>query len=214
MTDSFALHNLDIQLLDYIGYQNGFFIEAGANDGITQSNTYLLERDYNWTGLLVEPNQHKANECKSNRKNSIVENYALVSKNYQGDVIEGDFSNDTDQHLLSMVLDQGDWVDEHLMNEKNRKKYTSPIVSVPAITLTELLIKHNVEKIDLFSLDVEGYEISVLNGLDFNLFSPEYILVETTVYENRKKAIMDYLVERNYEFIKQLSCNDCLFRRK
>ena len=36
--------------------KNGFFIEAGAGDGINISNTYVLEKQYNWNGLCVEPN--------------------------------------------------------------------------------------------------------------------------------------------------------------
>ena len=40
--------------------QNGFFVEAGARDFVTGSNTLWLEMKYNWTGVLVlvEPNPH------------------------------------------------------------------------------------------------------------------------------------------------------------
>ena len=42
-------------LLKYLNYENGFFIEAGANDGVVQSNTFYFEKELNWTGLLIEP---------------------------------------------------------------------------------------------------------------------------------------------------------------
>ena len=44
------------------------------------------------------------------------------------------------------------------------------------------------DEIDFISLDVEGYEISVLNGLDFKKFTPSFIMIETTTYEERKNS--------------------------
>src|ERR1700686_1931252 len=49
-----ALHELDVKLNGVIERDSGFFIEAGAHDGFTQSNTYYLERFRGWRGLLVE----------------------------------------------------------------------------------------------------------------------------------------------------------------
>ena len=46
---------LDIQMLDYINYKNGFYIECGANDGVNQSTTWYFERTLQWKGLLIEP---------------------------------------------------------------------------------------------------------------------------------------------------------------
>jgi hypothetical protein len=64
-------------------------------------------------------------------------------------------------------------------------------------------------------LDVEGYEISVLNGLNFNKIAPNYFLIETTSFQNRKKAIIDYMLKKNYEIIMddELDVNDVLFRK-
>ena len=50
-----ALHELDVKLGAIIDRDGGFFVEAGAHDGFTQSNTYWLERFRGWRGLLVEP---------------------------------------------------------------------------------------------------------------------------------------------------------------
>ena len=52
-----ALHGMDVKLDTILDKDGGFFIEAGANDGFTQSNTYWLERFRGWHGLLVEPMQ-------------------------------------------------------------------------------------------------------------------------------------------------------------
>lgn len=210
----YGLNNLDTKILKYLNFNNGFFIEAGANDGLSQSNTALYEFEYGWKGLLIEPNFKKYIECKKNRKNSIVENYALVSYNYTDKNINGNF----DQHgyvesLTSMVYDEGDWCDEHLKIHKN--DIINSLIQVSAITIGDLLEKHNINHVDLFSLDVEGYEISVLNGLNFNKITPNYFLIETTSFENRKKTIVDYMLEKNYEIVMddELGVNDVLFRK-
>ena len=211
----YSLDNLDENLLKYLNFENGFYIEAGANDGISQSNTFLYEQKYNWTGLLVEPNIPKYNQCLINRPKSIVENYALVSENYKDKFIEGDFIHE-DYHnsLTGMVMDEGDYCDNSLRFHKNERKEQYELVKVPAITLTKLLEKHNVNKVDFLSLDVKGYEISVLNGIDFEKFSPTYCLIETTTDQSRIDVISNYMKDKNYEVVERMSGNDFLYKIK
>ena len=69
----------DLIVLDLFGFKNkGIFIEAGACDGILNSNSYLLEKEFSWSGLLVEPLKDYFIELKKNRKVNC-ENYALYS---------------------------------------------------------------------------------------------------------------------------------------
>lgn len=209
---SYSLNNIDILMMEYLNYENGFFIESGANDGLSQSNTALYEFEFLWKGLLVEPNKKKFFECKKRRKNSIVENYALVSSNYQSDCISGNFSTlDYSESLMSMVIDDGDYTDDHLKFHRNEKIENFEIVDVPAITIEKLIQKHRISKIDFFSLDVEGYELSVLNGLDFNNIRPKYFLIETSNNSKYQKLIGNYMKEKNYNFVKRLTGNDDLF---
>lgn len=210
---TYGLNGIDDKLLKYLDFENGFFIEAGANDGISQSNTALYEFEYNWKGLLVEPNPKKFFECKKRRRNSIVENYALVSDNYTDDFISGNFDEDGYvESLTSMVYDNGDWVDEILL--KHKSEISNKLVEVPAITLDKLLVKHGITKVNFVSLDVEGYEISVLNGFDIQKYKPDYIMIETTTFDNRRKVVIDYMNEKEYSMIDELSCNDVLFALK
>ncbi len=63
-----GLTGLDTRLIDNIcPGTNGTFIEFRANDGLQQSNTYALEREYGWTGVLIEPIAELAAECLRNR---------------------------------------------------------------------------------------------------------------------------------------------------
>lgn len=79
-------------------------------------------------------------------------------------------------------------------------------VEVPARTLTSILDEVVPPRIDLFSLDVEHFELSVLAGIDFNRYSPRYLLVET--YWPDKVAA---LLPGKYRQIEQISSMDFLF---
>src|SRR5258708_39074986 len=72
-----ALNDLDRKLAQYFSFRNGTFIEAGANDGITQSNTYWFERFRGWRGVLIEAVPDKAAECRRNHPNERRGNAAL-----------------------------------------------------------------------------------------------------------------------------------------
>jgi len=51
--------------------RNGFFLEIGSNHAITHNNSYLLEKNYNWKGILVEYDRSFEASYKQYRPNSI-----------------------------------------------------------------------------------------------------------------------------------------------
>lgn len=200
----YAIHNLDILLETFIDYRNGFFIEAGANDGLSQSNTRYFEQYKGWKGLLIEAIPDLANKCKKNRPKSIVENYALVSNDYLLDNIEIHYCN-----LMSVIENDVVNINKHIQEGQKLfpKENTHPI-NVPAITLDKLLEKHKIQTIDLLSLDVEGYEINVLKGLDLEKYRPKFLLIEVRDVEAIENLINKYYkkiailyIEKNYSDI-------------
>jgi hypothetical protein len=74
-----ALHGIDVKLDAIIDREGGFFVEAGAHDGFTQSNTYWLERFRGWHGLLVEPMPELVAEARLSRPAATIVQCALVS---------------------------------------------------------------------------------------------------------------------------------------
>jgi FkbM family methyltransferase len=168
--------------------RNGFFVEAGANDGLSQSNTALLEKQFEWKGLLIEPSPGLIDTCRSNRPNSIVEHSALVSFDYKLTTVRGDFRSG---HLMSSI------------DGKRLKSRERDLIEVPAAPLSNVLEKHNIRKIDFVSLDTEGYELQVLEGIDFSRHSPNWILIE--IYSHDFKRIVNLLHQHNYTLIANLS---------
>jgi len=181
----------------------------GANNGIAQSNTYLFELKKNWRGVLVEPSPNKFLECIKNRSsNNIFFCNACVSFDYKERYVPIIYSN---LMTFSSELESDlDCKDEHF---KNSIKYLDKAertfeFGAVAKTLTEILHEANAPKhIDFFSLDVEGLELSVLKGIDFNEYKIEYILVECRNLEKMQK----FLHSKNYSLVEKMSEHDYLF---
>ena len=189
------------KLIPYLkGTSNGFFIEAGANNGVFQSNTIFLEECFNWTGILVEPNLRAFELCKKMRLRSKVINCALVDSEDIKEV-EGYFCDiNSDLSLTGKISSSED--------EDNKRKKTK----VKASTLNRILKDNDIENnIDFLSLDTEGYELNILNGLDFNRWAPKLICVES--YDPKKFfKIKQKLASHGYAFIARLTKGDFLFK--
>lgn len=204
----------DMHLLRYIltlsdqGKINNYFIEAGANNGVLQSNTCLLEWGLGWEGVLIEPSKFNAAFCTLYRSNSQVWNCALVSDDYKELHIAGTWDDCVlENRSMNNGLGSGCTV-EHLSSNPEF------ISSVPAKTLTAVLEESNAPKdIGVLSLDVEGYEMEALLGLDFNKFQPKLILLEITP-EKDEKIYHDFLSGVGYKLINNITDQDYLYVRE
>lgn len=183
---SVGLEHVDMQLVSILKWKkNGFFIEAGANDGIRQSNTYYFEKVLRWNGLLVEPIPSQAEKCRKNRSNSQVVNAALVRHDYPSETVRIEMAD-----LMSVVNDgniEPELVESHVARGREVQHLEQQdSIEIKAITLTKLLNDLKVTHVDFFSLDVEGYETEVLRGIDFSTITFDYIFVETRI-ENEEE---------------------------
>jgi len=203
----YGLNDLDRKLEPHIDFDNGIFVEAGANDGETQSNTAYFARHRGWRGLLIEPIPELAARCRVARLESIVENCALVASDADGESVQMTYCG-----LMSVV--NGGWSDPeaeraHVETGRQIQSLTTYHVSVPGRSLSALLHRHKVEHVDLLSLDVEGFERQALEGLDLTRHRPRFILVEA-----RFRGEIDRLLLPYYDVIAQLSHHDLLYRAK
>lgn len=205
-----GLNDLDKKLISVIGDRPGYFVELGANDGISQSNSKHLEMFHGWRGVLVEPypaNFKKLSKTRSG--SSYIENAACVSFEYEKDEMELIYSN-----LMTTPMDGSSDVDDRKLHAESGEKWlrrrdTVQVFSVRARTLNAILGEAMApEVIDLLSLDVEGGEIEVLKGIDHLEYRFKWILVEA----RDEKRITDFLEGKGYRFHSKLSAHDYLFR--
>lgn len=203
----YSLNKLDEKLYaKYLKHKNGFYVEAGAYDGVDQSNTLFFEKKLNWTGLLIEPIPSYFNKCKKNRSKNIIENYALGDTEEEITLLDAGLMTvapDSVTHNGSGIDHANRYVNKFAKNHKIRE------VKVQCCRLQTLFDKHNISKVDLLSLDVEGYEHKVLKGINFNKTKIQYILLECNV-ENNLKKIINLLT--NHKMIDKLSGHDYLFK--
>lgn len=177
--------SLDYKLFNILNKEFGFYIELGANNGLFQSNTAMLEFDFHWTGILIEPSVNAYEECLKNRPNSICLNCACVSDDYLDETVIGDF----DGNPMSSI--GGERLSRDLSNVTK------------STTLNKILSKFKPTVIDFLSLDTEGYEYEILKGLDLNRFRPKYMLIE--LYQHNINEILEHLLHHNYVMIANFS---------
>lgn len=189
----------------------GFFFEAGANNGIDESNTHFLEM-IGWDGILVEPNPTKYNECIVNRNCKIIQG-ALVSSDYKQPTVNGNFLRTDRNSLMCAIFDIPDYFTEH-QKQEIYGKINEGAVEVPAYTLEHIFDLNNVNHVDFLSLDLEGYEVAALTGLNFDKIKPTYILIETANRPDYQKYTLDFLTAKGYEYCEKISANDDLFKLK
>ena len=214
-----SINDLDKQisiLLPDLLNSKTFYIEVGANDGITQSNTFFLEKKYKAKGMLIEASPSLYEKCFIYRsKRNIIENYALVSPNYKKKFVKLIFGN-----LFTTQINQKKGYKEHAEKGVIRKLPIRKLLGLPkdqvysffapAITLNSLIEKHCIKNIDLLSLDVEGNELAILEGCSLEKGHIRNILVETSDY----KTINDFLINAGYYLIKKLSHHDYLYTKE
>lgn len=176
MIRSYSQVDQDLWVLEMLNNKkNGYFLDVGAYDGIKYSNSLLLEKDFDWNGLLIEAHPNNFDTLKNNRKNTLVP-YAV--SDYNGKII---FENECGTG--SKVV------------EKNG-------LSIDCITFEKMFEMYNVPNyIDYISLDIEGMEYLSLTKFPFDKYKFKLLTVEHNLYmsgsENKEK-IKDILLKNGY----------------
>jgi FkbM family methyltransferase len=154
--------------------RGGYFVEVGGGDGRTHSNTYVLERDYGWTGVVVEANpyyipalrRHRTCHCIQCCVDSHVGEVDFFRFGFVGGIVASDTDNSPQKR--DEVLD----------------RHRGELTRMQAIPLNEVLVSVGAPAvIDYLSLDVEGAEYRVLKGIDFCRFRFDLVTVERPTAE-------------------------------
>lgn len=208
-SEYFSINELDKKIEKYLDINDGFFIELGANDGVSQSNTLYFERYRNWKGILIEPTPHNYLMCRKNRSSrSNVYCCACTSFDYKEKFVEIIYSN-----LMSIPLGLESDIEDATGHANIGKQFLNPtdnnfVFGAISKPLNDLIIASNAPNVmDLLSLDVEGAEIEVLKGIDHDKFRFKYICIES----RSKDKLVDYLKRVGYDFVEDLSIHDYLF---
>ena len=189
--------NQDLWVLDMLKHKKGgVFVDIGAHDGIQLSNTYLLESNYDWTGICIEANPDTFEKLKKNRSNKCV--CSLLSK-YKG---ENKVLHKIGELSFVNNINQSCDVDEL------QKLYDIDItdVTIETDTLNNILTNQEIPNvIDYLSIDIEGMELDVLKSLDFNKYHINLLTIEHNachIGHNYRNDIQEFLQSKGFEFVK------------
>jgi FkbM family methyltransferase len=173
--------------------RKGFFVEFGACDGLYLSNTLLLEKEYDWQGILSEPLRSFHEKLKENR-NCIIDNRAV----YKESNLKTEFRELSDHKDLSGIV-------ETFSNDNHTKKRNHPTNEnyiVNTISLNDLLKTHNAPiDIDFISIDTEGSEFEILAAFDLDAYKVKIFTIEHNYIEDKRNKIYNLLISKNYKRI-------------
>jgi FkbM family methyltransferase len=147
----------------------GVFVEFGATNGLTNSNSWLLEERYGWTGILAEPNPIWHADLRRNRSSAI--DLRCVHAR-SGETVMFTATDDFDPELS--CLSEFASGDHFARIRANGREFP-----VETVSLNQLLDDHRAPReIDYMSIDTEGSEYAILSAFDFSRHSVTLISVE------------------------------------
>jgi FkbM family methyltransferase len=164
----------------------GYFVEVGACDGVHFSNSYLLEKQYAWAGIVVEPSRFWYPHLRANRTCAIDERCVWRET---GAMVRFNEAS-TPMHATIDSYSDGDM---HAESRRQGRRYP-----VETVSLNDLLRTWGARRrIDYLSLDTEGSELDILSAFDFDAYDVRLITVEHN-HTGRRQAIFDLLTSRGF----------------
>lgn len=154
------------------GRHNGVFLECGAWDGVTLSNSLFFEIHRNWTGILIEANPERVKSLIQRNRNAYVVR-ACLSVTKKPYLARYTMPNNVGGGLSSSVTK-----DKIKFFKRYSKSSVLPEIYVQCFPLTSILDALNIHHIDYLSLDVEGSEIEILQTVNWKKLTVDVFTIE------------------------------------
>jgi FkbM family methyltransferase len=176
--------------------KNGFYVDVGAHHSSRFSNTYKLYKENCWNGVNIDPSLSSYLDLKKKRKRDININVGISDK----------------KEILKFYSFNEEALNTFSLKKKNQLKLNYKLKKTERIrckTLSDVLdgcLKKKI-KIDLLTIDAEGYDLKVLKSNNWNKYLPDYIIVEissSTLDEIMKDSITKFLNKRRYRIYSKL----------
>ena len=194
-------------VLDMLSHKkNLFFVDIGAHDGLSCSNSAYMEFFLNWTGICIEPHSElfelldesrncKLYNCCINDSEGDVD---FVSVSGDADALSGIYENMTKEHL--------DRIKGHIKKHGGDYK----IEKIKSLSLNSILEENSVTNIDYLSIDTEGSELNILKGIDYNKYNIDIISAENN--NDSDMSVRLFLESKGYIFITKC-CADEIYKK-
>ncbi|MFA7256226.1 MAG: FkbM family methyltransferase [Kiritimatiellales bacterium] len=202
----YSQYGQDVTVFDLLGKPSqGVFLDIGANDGKSLSNSLLFE-EKGWTGVCVDPHPIVFESLKKNRKGHLV-NACIADK-------DGTVNFLAVEGPANMLSGIKEFCDVHHMErigkEIAQNGGTTRTVEIEALSPATLCNRFDIRQIDFLSIDTEGCELQILKSFDFENVPVRIISVENG---SRSSSIFRYLTSKGFVLIKCVGCDE-IYRHK
>ena len=175
--------------------KGGFFLDIGGNDPIHINNTYFFEKSRDWSGLAFEPITVQREKWKTSRTTECLP-YALGKMTGEAAFCE------YEDHTMS------GFSDEVKFGGKVKSRY-----KVPVRRLADILDERGIRHIDFVSLDVEGAEMDVLQGIDFSRVEIDCFTIEKPRNAHKEERLRKFMVDAGYRIKARLWIDEVWIRK-
>lgn len=165
----------------------GFFVDVGANHPEEISNSLYFEQ-IGWKGVAFEPQKELCELWPEKRSTPCFP------------ILLGDTEKDVpfqvnDAHTLSGVVEDKKSISDNCVYMRQRR-------------LDQMLIEKGVSHIDVLMIDVEGYEMNVLDGMDFSKINVECVVLENDATRFGDPLLRQRMVDAGFKYIARLMIDD------
>lgn len=145
------------------GKKGGTFLDIGAYDGVTGSNSLYFEKWCNWTGVLVEP-VNQSRETAELWRSSPCLPYAVADRDGEATFIA------VTKGFTQMSGLEESYDTTMLSRVRSDPRHAESRITVPTRTLNAIFEESGMAEVDFVSLDIEGGELAALEAFDFGKF--------------------------------------------
>jgi FkbM family methyltransferase len=182
------------------GARDGVFVDVGAYDGITGSNTLFFEKFLGWRGLCIEADPAQFAKLAQVRSCPCAQ-ICIADKNGTAEFLS-----------VSAGLDMIGGLVAHYDPDALKKAHANPgakTIVLPTRRLDTVLAEQGVDRIDYLSIDVEGAELPILKSFDLARYAVRALSVENNSADN---AIAEHLQRAGYRKLIRLGVDDLFVR--
>ena len=162
----------------------------GALDGVMYSNTFSLEKELGWRGVLLEADPEQFRRLVQNRPESILVQAAVCDRKRTVHYVNsGNKATRGIREFMAPAFVKK-W------HGQKRRRVETKILCMP---LSDILAQIPIRRFDFFSLDLKGAELAALSSIDFGNVSFGVLVVEANGLNKTKDcAIQQMLTQKGY----------------
>ena len=163
------------------GKTDGVFVDIGGYDGINGSNTLFFEKFRHWKGICIEASPMQFEKMAQSRSTECLN---IAVSNFEGEALFFEITKGFEQMSRLKEDLQPEFLD-NLEKMNKGKEAESQDITVKVTTFDKIAKERDLTHVDYCSIDVEGSEIKVLQGIDFDYTDIRAISIEKFVFPAR-----------------------------